>query len=64
MYNIRIFVDKLEQIAADSCFGIEKRGGFDIRGDETDYIKVCVTEIEEMVIKAYKLGLQGVERYG
>lgn len=62
MYNIRIFADKLEQIAADSCFEIEKRGGFDIRGDETDYIKVCVSEIEDMLEKAYNLGLRGIDR--
>lgn len=63
MYRIRLFADGLEQIAADSCYAIEKRGGLDVRNDDTDYVTVCVSEIEEMIEKAYKLGLQGVERF-
>ena len=48
---------KLEQIAMDADFALEKRGGLETRrNDGEDFIELSVWGIREMLRKAYELG--------
>lgn len=47
----------LEQIAMETSFALEERGGLDTRNsDSEDFIEVSIWSIREMLKKAYELG--------
>ena len=53
---------KLEQIAMDADYTLEKRGGLDTRrNDGEDFVELSVWGIREMLRKAYELGCDSKE---
>ena len=52
-------MEQLEQIAMDADFTLEKRGGIDVRdNDSEDFPEISVWAIQRMLDEAYQLGLK------
>lgn len=51
--------EKLERIAMDAVYSLEKRGGIEGRGgDSVDFLEVSVYSIQRILEQAYLLGLK------
>lgn len=56
-------LNKLEQIAMNADFALEKRGGIDIRrNDEEDFVEISIRAIQRMMERAYMLGLDEAKK--
>lgn len=57
-------LQKLEQIAMNACYTLEKRGGIDTRNnDDEDFPEIGINAIQQMLEKAYLLGKYNTTEY-
>ena len=52
-------LQRLEDMAKDSSYEIQERGGLDVRNwDREDFPEISITSITRMIERAYKMGLE------
>ena len=52
-------MQRLEDMAKDSSYEIQERGGLDVRNwDREDFPEISITSITRMIERAYKMGLE------
>ena len=52
-------LQRLEDMAKDSSYEIQERGGIDVRNwDREDFPEISITSITRMIERAYKMGLE------